>query len=217
MAEPQSHSLGNPEKVLETDRVTLWHGKAEEVLPLLGNESADLLVVDPPYGVEFESGMREESFGGIAGDGKDESSRQAVFEVLEGSLRVLKRNRHLYIAGPEVLAVGNAKVSAPAELIWEKTVGPSMGNLQSVWGTSHEKFHFYTNMYRHGGTRGADKLPVRMRRGTVLHYVRPSGRGVRHPSEKPVARDGKVVETEKPRRLAGFLLLCGCCYFAICV
>lgn len=195
MAEPPLYSPGNPARVLKTDRVELWHGKAEEVLPLLGNEACDLLVVDPPYGVEFESGMRSETFGGIAGDGKDKSSRDAVFEVLSSSLRVLKRNRHLYVFGPEVLAAGNAKVSAPAELIWEKTVGPSMGDLTKVWGTSHEKVSFYTNMFRHGGTRGADKLPVRMRRGTVSHYVRPSGKSVRHPSEKPVPLLQEFIES----------------------
>jgi site-specific DNA-methyltransferase (adenine-specific) len=36
--------------------ITLYHGDCREVLPLLGRDSIDLVVTDPPYGVGFQSG-----------------------------------------------------------------------------------------------------------------------------------------------------------------
>lgn len=35
----------------ERDGVTIYHGDSREVLPLLGDDSADLVLTDPPYGV----------------------------------------------------------------------------------------------------------------------------------------------------------------------
>lgn len=184
------------ELVYETPRVKLFKGDAAEVLPSYKTESFDLVVTDPPYGVEFESGMRAESFGAIAGDGKDLSSRAAVGELLLECVRLVGQNRHLYVFGPEVLRSElDAKVSAPAELIWVKQDGPGMGDLTSPWGPQHEPLHFYTSLHRHGGKRGKLVNPVRMRKGSVLKAVKPTGFKVRHPTEKPLALLRELIES----------------------
>ena len=38
------------------DGITIIHGDCREVLPLLATDSIDLVLTDPPYGVEFEYG-----------------------------------------------------------------------------------------------------------------------------------------------------------------
>ncbi len=184
------------ELVYETSRVKLFKGDASEVLPEFKTESFDLVVTDPPYGVEFESNMRAEKFGAIAGDGADESSRDLVAELLFQCVRLVGQNRHLYVFGPEVLrAELDAKVSAPAELIWVKQDGPGMGDLTSPWGPQHEPIHFYTSLHRHGGKRGKLVNPVRMRKGSVLKAVKPVGLKVRHPTEKPLALLRELIES----------------------
>ena len=169
-----------------SDQVELWHGDAMDVLPGKKTESFDLVLTDPPYGVEFESNMRAEKFGGISGDGADEEARAGVLSVLEQCVRLVGQNRHLYVFGPEVLRAADMKVSKPAELIWVKQEGPGMGDLGLPWGPQHEKIHFYTSLHRHAGKRGTENNPVRIRKGTVLKAVKPTGFKVRHPSEKPV-------------------------------
>ena len=62
------------------------------------------------------SGMRAESFGEIANDGKDAEARAKVLSVLEHCVRLVGQNRHLYVFGPEVLRQADMKVSAPAQL-----------------------------------------------------------------------------------------------------
>lgn len=183
------------ELIYESSRCRLWVGDAAEVLPTYKTESFDLVVTDPPYGVEFESGMRGESLGKIANDGADEDSRTLVAELLLECVRLVGQNRHLYVFGPEVLRELDAKVSAPAELIWVKQAGPGMGDLSSPWGPQHEKLHFYTNLHRHAGKRGKETNPVRVRKGSVLEFVKPTGLKVRHPSEKPVALLKELIES----------------------
>lgn len=169
-----------------SDQVQLWHGDAMEVLPAIEKESFDLVLTDPPYGIAFESNMRTEKFGGISGDGADQEARDAVLAILEECVRLVGQNRHLYVFGPEVLRAADMKVSKPAELIWVKQEGPGMGDLGLPWGPQHEQLHFYTSLHRHAGKRGKENNPVRIRKGTVLRAVKPTGFKVRHPSEKPI-------------------------------
>jgi DNA modification methylase len=182
------------ELVYETEKVKLWHGDAAEVLPTYKTESFDLILTDPPYGVEFLSGMRAESFGEIANDGADPKARGVVVEILEHCVRLVGQNRHLYVFGPEVLRELDMKVSAPAELIWDKKT-VSMGDLTSPWGPAHEPINFYTSLHRHAGKRGKLVNPVRLRKGSVLRFSKKTGLAVRHPTEKPIDLLTEMIES----------------------
>lgn len=182
------------EVVYESERVVLWRGRAEEVLPAYKTETVDLVVTDPPYGVEYVSGMRKESLGEIANDGAGEEARGVVLAGLLECVRLVGQNRHLYVFGPEALRAADAKVSAPAELIWNKGA-VSMGDLSSPWGPQHEQLHFYTSLHRHGGKRGKETGPVRLRKGSVLTFGRRTGRTLRHPTEKPLGLLRELIES----------------------
>jgi DNA modification methylase len=183
------------ELAYESELVKLWCGDAMDVLPGYKTECFDVVVTDPPYGVDFHSDMRTESLGKIANDGTDEGSRKVVSDILLECVRLVGQNRHLYVFGPEVLREMDAKVSAPAELIWVKQEGPGMGDLTSPWGPQHEKIHFYTSLHRHAGKRGKETNPVRVRKGSVLKAVKPTGLKVRHPSEKPTELLKELIES----------------------
>jgi len=58
----------------EDDQVTLYHGDCREITEWL---EADVLVTDPPYGMNFQSGQRRETFAKITGD-EDTAVRDAV-------------------------------------------------------------------------------------------------------------------------------------------
>lgn len=175
----------------EDDLAQLWLGRAEEVLPKLETESCDLVLTDPPYGISYRSNMRAERFDELENDGTD---RAAVAEVLEHCVRLVGQNRHIYVFGPELLRAADMKVSAPAQLIWDKKT-ISMGDLSLPWGPAHEELYFYTSMHRHGGKRGKETGPVRLRKGSVLSYSKKTGRTLRHPTEKPLDLLAELVES----------------------
>lgn len=180
-----------PVRLYESPLATVYHGHAEDVLPLLPTESVDLILTDPPYGVDWQSKRRAEAFEKIAYDGAGD--RDAIREVLRECVRIVGQHRHLYVFGPDD-ALDGLKVGRVVELIWNKgTLGS--GDVTAPWGPSHERINFTVSKHRHAGKVGADSLPARVRAGSVLHFTRPTGKAVRHPSEKPVPLVRELVES----------------------
>lgn len=172
---------------------TVYHGRAEDALTLIPKESIDLIVTDPPYGVEWQSNRRTVKFDQIAGDGADGASREAVRNVLTECVRVVGQNRHLYVFGPTDVLEG-LKVSEPVSMIWDKGMMGG-GDTTAAWGPSHEPITFAVSKFRHAGEAGKSAVPARIRKGTILSYTRPTGRKVRHQSEKPVGLLRELIES----------------------
>lgn len=179
--------------VLRTELVELHHADALDVLPTLETESVDLVVTDPPYGVEWRSNMRAETFDELLNDGRDENARRGVARVLAETVRLVGQHRHLYVFGPTDVLAGHL-VAEVVELVWDKA-RPGMGDLAAPWGPQHERISFTVSKHRHAGKAGASSLPARLRKGSVLRFAPPTGRNVRHPSEKPVALLRELVES----------------------
>lgn len=181
--------------VYQSDSVTLHHADALDVLPTIEKESVGLILTDPPYGVEWQSNTRAESFGMLLGDGADD--RDMVADVLRESVRIVGQSRHLYVFGPADVLEGQ-KVSEVVELIWDKGIIGS-GDVTAPWGPAHERISFCVSQFRHAGKSGKSVLPTRMRKGSVLRFTRPTGRKVRHPSEKPVPLLAELIESSTRR------------------
>jgi DNA modification methylase len=173
----------------ERDGITIFHGDCREVLPTLERRAADLLVADPPYGVNFRSN-RGKNFGPLAGD----EDAAWVPAALDLALDVLRPNRHAYVFGPEDLLP--ERLAARTELIWDKCQHGS-GNLASCWGPAHEPITFATFIpSKANRARGDGRGVARMRSGSVLRYPRPNSTGVkRHPTEKPIPLLRRIVES----------------------
>ena len=176
----------------ESDFVTVILGRSEDVLPTFTTESFDCVVTDPPYGAEWRSNMRAERFDRLKNDGIED--RQVVCDVIRECVRLVRQNRHLYIFGPSDVLNG-MKVSEPATLIWHKGDTVGMGDLSRPWGKSHEMISFVVTKHRHAGKTGQCVLPVRVRKGSVLKFSPPTGRKVRHPSEKPINLLRELIES----------------------
>lgn len=177
----------------EDDNATLYHGDCNDILPDLGRH--DLLVTDPPYGVEFQSNRRIEAFAEMVGD----DDPDAVVATLGTTIKAnLERNRHAYVFGPFDLTplVDAGLVQEPVELIWDKDI-LGMGNLKLPWATQHEAIQFMVAVKSKSNVKdGAGRLTARMRRGSILTYPRPHAAAVkRHPVEKPVGLLRELIES----------------------
>jgi DNA modification methylase len=170
--------------------ITLYHGDCRGVLPVLPAASADLILTDPPYGREWESGYRQQTFGPMEGD----DGTLPLLDVLRLSLRVLRRARHLYCFG--LRDFGDLPIGGRAELVWDKGI-VGMGDLTLPWGPAHETILFGVYEPSKVNRRDASgRLSARLRRGSVLREDRPNGSGVqRHPSEKPVGILRQMIES----------------------
>jgi len=165
--------------------ITIYNGDCRDILPTLGEDSVDLLVTDPPYGINFNSGWSHRS---VAGDESEDVAREGIAL----SVRVLKYARHAYVFGR--IGLVTQKLTPPVELIWDKeNIG--MGNLEIPWGSQHEYIQFYVSIKRTGKRLESGGLAARLRRGTVLRYPRINAASLVHPSEKPVALLCELVES----------------------
>ena len=142
----------------QDEQVTLYHGDCREITEWL---EADVLVTDPPYGMNFQSGHRHKKLTKIAGD-DDTAVRDAV-ATLWGTDR-------------PALMFGRWSVPAPAgerqRLIWHKASTPGMGDLTLPWGPNFEDIH----LLGRGWDREATGLP---RVGAVITTTQGRGGGCR--------------------------------------
>lgn len=176
--------------VYEREGVQVYLGDCRDILPMLGNESIDLLVTDPPYGKDYQSGTRTKQFDRMIGD----DDAFWVPSALSMSGMCLRRNRHAYIFGPAELE--EFPLRHRADLVWDKMLHGS-GDLASQWGSSHEKITFAIRAPdRAKANMDGGVVPARLRSGSILRYMRPNANGVkRHPTEKPVALLRRLVES----------------------
>lgn len=152
----------------------------------------DLMLVDPPYGKEFESGKAGGKWGQIANDAA--SQQGYVIERLAHALKGLKRGRHVYIFGPTDITT--LPLCEAVELIWDKEM-IGMGDLTCPWGPQHEPIRFAVyELSKANREKGYGKLAARLRKGSVLRSLRANSGAVKlHPNEKPVDILRQMIES----------------------
>lgn len=174
----------------QDDSCTIYHGDSRKVLPELTANCSDLMVTDPPYGMDFQSNRRMDKLDKIEGD----DGSLDVPAALAQALRCLRRGRHVYIFGRFDLS--ELPLCSPAELIWDKEI-VGTGNLELPWATSHENITFAVyEISKANREKGYGNLAARMRRGSVIRCQRmQSGQVKNHPTEKPVPLLRQLIES----------------------
>lgn len=148
----------------EDEWITLYQGDAREVTEWL---SADVLIADVPYGIDYNSGSR----------------RATLDASIEGDKDTAVRDRILEMWGDRpALVFGTWRIPRPegvrARLVWDTLGALGMGDLSIPWKPSDQEIY----VLGQGEWRGR-------RTNNVLSYapVQSTAKNGRlHPHEKPV-------------------------------
>lgn len=158
----------------EADGITIYYGDCREVLPSL---VADVLITDPPYGINYGSGWGN-ALPGITGD-SDTSLRDFVLG---------------YWKDRPAAVFGSWKRPKPPNirgvLIWDKGTS-GMGDLSLPWRPNWEEIYILGNGWH--GHRGSSILTAE----TVVTWNSRLGQRV-HPHQKPVGLLRQLIEKAPP-------------------
>ncbi|MCY7819019.1 DNA-methyltransferase [Bacillus inaquosorum] len=169
---------------LELNRV--YHQDCIEGMKMLPEQSVDLIVTDPPYGINFYSNQRKKnklkSAKGILNDGHDNTAFLSM--VIQEMDRVLKPDSHvywftrwdrIYLQYPLL----NQYFKMKNALVWMKN-GHSMGDTKGSYASQYESI-----LFGHKGRRYLNEYQGRKRHTDILQFDRVSPSKLLHSHEKP--------------------------------
>jgi len=150
-------------------------GDCLKFMAKMPKNSVDLLITDPPYGINFQSGHRNKKWRKIAND----NNLLWLTEFSAKVRRVLKPGAHAYIFcshhhGYAFRQIIGAYLPYKNKLIWKKN-NTGMGDIEGDYAPQYEEILFFSN--------GEKKLNGR-RDSNILEFVRTQNE--LHPTQKPV-------------------------------
>jgi hypothetical protein len=164
-----------PDPYYADDKVTLYLGDCREITEWL---RADVLVTDPPYGMNYQSGQRTQTpqADRIVGDDSP--------VIRDTALEAWGKTRPAIVFG--TWRVPPPRGERQRLIWWKRGGGPGMGDLLMPWGTTHEDVHILGDGWDRTETatpRGPSVITTETgmgsRNGIVARYE--------HPTAKPVA------------------------------
>ena len=181
-----------PKPFYEHDSITIFHADCRDILPEISQ--VDLLLTDPPYGVNWQGRKRTMRHGQMLDKIIGDDGSLDITECLRLSLKCLRRGRHVYIFGNPF--IDELPLCKPTTLIWDKQI-VGVGDLTSAWGKSHEEILFAVyEISQRNRELGYGNLTARLRKGSVLRCQRKHSEQVRqHPTEKPVEILRQMIES----------------------
>lgn len=153
----------------------------------LPDESVDLVIADPPYGIDFRSNHRKytelKTTGGIANDGKDNT--EFLSEVIAELARTMRGGTHIYWFTrwdrvPIQQPILERHFQVKNALVWMKN-NWSMGDLFGAYAGQYE-----TILFAQKGRRELNEVDGRKRHSDILQFDRVSPNKLRHSHEKPI-------------------------------
>jgi len=167
------------------DSVTLWHADLRDNTIWA---TVDVLVVDPPYGIGYQS-----------------KSRSTRSPRIQGDRSAQLRDTITTLWGPDRPAIvfGHWRTPAPAgerqRLIWWKqALNGGRGDLAMPWGTSHEDIHVLGRNWPPASTRHGSVITTTAGMGGTHGVVNTSG----HPTAKPVPLLERLIAACPPGTIA---------------
>jgi|SRR5690606_7192158 len=156
--------------------IKLIHGDCVKLNEEIPNESIDLIVTDPPYGMNFQSGYRKVKHEKIAND----NDLSWLYKWFHKIFKLLKNDTHAYVfcsfhhIDKFKIAATDAGFVLKNILIWHKN-NTGMGDLYGDYAPQYEFILFLT--------KGNRKLNGR-RDSNIIKCPRTGNDN--HPTEKPV-------------------------------
>jgi site-specific DNA-methyltransferase (adenine-specific) len=173
----QVATVSPPKPYYEHAGITIYHGDCREILPHL--PKVDLVLTDPPYGMDYQSAWRTDKSKRLDKIANDERPfiwwiYDAFRLTIDGGALVCFcdwRNEETFR-----IAIETAGYDVRNHLIWDREVH-GMGDLTGSFAPQHDIAWF--------AAKGDFKLPG-SRPKSVMRYQRLGGDELRHPNEKPV-------------------------------
>jgi DNA modification methylase len=165
----------------DPDHNVYWGDCVEGMRERLEEDSVDCVVTDPPYGIDFQSGHREEEFDTIEADKTIEDAIGLYRDVCSELKRVTRSGGSLFICTrwdvfPEFMAVTEEFFEVQNCLVWVKN-NHGMGDLVGGFAPKHEFVIYATN---------GERESLRERDDDVLEFDRVNPTEYTHPTQKPV-------------------------------
>jgi site-specific DNA-methyltransferase (adenine-specific) len=149
-----------------------------EILKTLPNESAEVVITDPPYGIDYQSCKRikDDRFPKIQND------KQPFINWIDEAYRITKDNGAIIcfcrwdVEQTFLTALQESGYAVKSQIIWHKK-GFGMGDLRREFTSIHENAWF--------GIKGDFRFPSK-RPATVITAQKVDSNKLVHPNEKPV-------------------------------
>lgn len=162
----------------QDDYATIFHARWQEVEVWL---RADVLVTDPPYGIDYETGHAVTLPASIAGD-EDTTERDTMLEAW---------------GDRPALVFGTWRIPRPAAtrmvLVWDTKGALGMGDLAIPWKPSHQEVYVLGSGF--AGKRTTDVL-------TFAPVQSMAANGRVHPHQKPTDLLGELLGKCPPGEIA---------------
>lgn len=161
------------------DYVTLYQGDALAETTWL---EADALVIDPPFGIDYNSGRERETLAASIEGDKDTVVRDTILEMW---------------GEKPALVFGTWRIPRPANtrmlLIWDTKGANGMGALDLPWKPAHQEIYVLGKGFK--GRRTTDVLSVAPVQSTARN-------GRLHPHQKPIPLMCELIDKCPPGVIA---------------
>jgi site-specific DNA-methyltransferase (adenine-specific) len=170
------------ERVLIKISENIKNGNSLEILETLEDGCIDIVLTDPPYGIDYVSNRSTDENAitkrGLLNDGKDEA-----FDLLDKTCEILQRktavNSHLYFfcswsVFSKFEAIISKYFTIKTPIVWDKG-NKGSGDLENDWGNQTEIIIYCVK----------GKKLVNNRRGNLISVARLHTSKMIHPTQKP--------------------------------
>lgn len=168
----------------------LYEGDCMQLLHEIEDGWADLVLADPPYGMDFQSNMREkdERFPKIAGDKQPFIwfLREAYNKTKEGGALICFCNWSNQEAFRQAIEWAGYKVRS--HIIWDRGYG-GMADTKTTFAPQHDIVWFATK----GRCELKDTRPT-----SIMRSMKVPPNDLMHPNEKPVALYAQFIRLLTP-------------------
>ena len=161
----------------------LWHGDCLKLMKDIPDGSVDLVLTDPPYGIDFQSNFRKNKFNKI------ENDIAVNAEFLDECKRVLKDTGAIYCftrwdVYPSWIEQISKRFKVKNCIVWFKR-GGGLGDLKKGYIYNHE-FIIYCAEKNH-------RLNGK-RRNDVFEFAKDAPSTYVHPTQKPISLLKEIIE-----------------------
>jgi len=158
----------------QDDAVTIYHGDCRDILPTL--PKVDLVLTDPPYGIDYQSARRTEPFRKDKIQG-DDTFPLWIFEELKPRVAMFVWCRW------DILG---AMPPPKSLIVWDKG-NHSMGDLHHEYGRQWEAIAFYPGPEHQFKYRPKD----------IIYAMRVDPMKLCHPNEKPIGAVKPLIDAHE--------------------